>query len=185
MEAECGCRVKSYRAKQCPYCGKWYCPPCYSEHVNSLKTHCSRKPGVPSQKQMYEKLQAKKERYAEYYGGKITILSKQPAPKKMVLSDTIHKDLGLVPVTYTRKPGVLSQKQMYEILKKRSLELQSQKAAQMGMTKSVVSEILRVRSLGLQDYLSNFVEEYECLVLEWLDKAILRARIDILAERLS
>lgn len=40
MEAACGCRVKSYRAKQCPKCGKWFCPACYSEHVSSPGVYC-------------------------------------------------------------------------------------------------------------------------------------------------
>lgn len=43
MDASCGCRVKSYRAKQCPHCKKWFCPACYSEHMSSLKVHCSVK----------------------------------------------------------------------------------------------------------------------------------------------
>ncbi len=165
MIASCGCRVKSYRAKQCPYCDKWYCPPCYNEHVNSLKTHC--KEYVPKLitlggahpvkiqiKDTYKIPWPKVDtltRYTEYYGGKIT------APKKVVLSDTIHEDLGLV----------------------------AKKTAQMGNTESMVREILRARYLGLQDYLSNFVEEYEREVLEWLDQAILRAKIDILNEWLN
>ena len=40
MIAKCGCRVKSYRAKQCPHCGEWFCPACYSEHISSIETHC-------------------------------------------------------------------------------------------------------------------------------------------------
>ncbi len=40
MIAKCGCRVKSYRAKQCPRCGEWFCPACYSEHIASLETYC-------------------------------------------------------------------------------------------------------------------------------------------------
>ena len=40
MIAKCGCRVKSYRAKQCPRCKRWLCPACYSEHIASLETHC-------------------------------------------------------------------------------------------------------------------------------------------------
>jgi len=40
MDANCGHYVKSYRAKQCPYCKKWMCPACHSEHINSLETHC-------------------------------------------------------------------------------------------------------------------------------------------------
>ncbi len=35
MIASCGCRVKSYRAKQAD--GKWFCPGCYSEYVNSVR----------------------------------------------------------------------------------------------------------------------------------------------------
>ncbi len=34
MIASCGCRVKSYRAKQAN--GKWFCPPCYSEYMNQV-----------------------------------------------------------------------------------------------------------------------------------------------------
>ncbi len=34
MIASCGCRVKSYRAKEAD--GKWFCPGCYSEYVNRV-----------------------------------------------------------------------------------------------------------------------------------------------------
>ncbi len=40
MIAKCGCYVKSYRAKQCPRCGDWFCPACHSEHIASPETHC-------------------------------------------------------------------------------------------------------------------------------------------------
>ena len=40
MIAKCGCRVKSYRAKQCPHCKDWFCPACHSEHISSIETHC-------------------------------------------------------------------------------------------------------------------------------------------------
>jgi hypothetical protein len=32
MIANCGHRVKSYRAKWCEKCRKWLCPPCHHEH---------------------------------------------------------------------------------------------------------------------------------------------------------
>lgn len=41
MLASCGHRVKSYRARLCVYCGKWFCRPCFFEHISSLKIHCS------------------------------------------------------------------------------------------------------------------------------------------------
>jgi len=40
MIASCGCRVKSYRAKRCSNCGKWFCPACHSEHVSSPGVYC-------------------------------------------------------------------------------------------------------------------------------------------------
>jgi len=40
MIASCGCRVKSYRAKYCSNCGKWFCPACHSEHVSSPGVYC-------------------------------------------------------------------------------------------------------------------------------------------------
>ena len=39
MIASCGCRVKSYRAKQAD--GKWFCPGCYSEYVNRVSFYKS------------------------------------------------------------------------------------------------------------------------------------------------
>lgn len=45
MEASCGCRVKSYRAKQCPHCRRWMCPSCYAEHMASLEVHCIEQKG--------------------------------------------------------------------------------------------------------------------------------------------
>ncbi len=39
MIASCGCRVKSYRAKQAD--GKWFCPGCYSEYVNRVEFYTS------------------------------------------------------------------------------------------------------------------------------------------------
>lgn len=41
MIASCGHRVKSYRAKQCKWCKRWFCRPCYSEHISSPKVHCT------------------------------------------------------------------------------------------------------------------------------------------------
>ena len=35
MIASCGHRVKSYRAKEAD--GKWFCPGCYSEYVNTVR----------------------------------------------------------------------------------------------------------------------------------------------------
>lgn len=42
MIAACGCRVKSYRAKQCPNCEKWLCPACHSEHISVPGVYCPK-----------------------------------------------------------------------------------------------------------------------------------------------
>ena len=42
MLADCGCRCKSYRVKQCIWCKEWFCPACYYEHIQSLEIFCNK-----------------------------------------------------------------------------------------------------------------------------------------------